>query len=125
MKFLADMGISPKTVSFLNSLAHDAVHLKDQRHHREFDSFILEKALNEGRVLLTHDLDFAELLAASGGKAPSVIIFRLRNMHPDRVNICMNMIIKKHIEALENGVIISVDDGLIRVRSLPIKSIAG
>ncbi len=61
MKFLADMGISPKTVSFLNSLAHDAVHLKDQGLQRAFDSFILEKALNEGRVLLTHDLDFAEL----------------------------------------------------------------
>ena len=33
----------------------------------------MEKALNEGRVLLTHDLDFAELLAASGGKAPNRI----------------------------------------------------
>ena len=120
MKFLADMGISPKTVSFLNSLAHDAVHLKDQGLQRAFDSFILEKALNEGRVLLTHDLDFAELLAASGGKAPSVIVFRLRNMHLDRVNMCLIMILKKHIEALEKGVIISVDEGLVRVRYLPI-----
>ena len=120
MKFLADMGISPKTVSFLNSLAHDAVHLKDQGLQRAFDSFILEKALNEGRVLLTHDLDFAELLAASGGTAPRVIVCRLRHLHPDRVNICLNMIIKKHIEALEKGVIISVDEGLIRVRYLPI-----
>ncbi|MDO8723075.1 MAG: DUF5615 family PIN-like protein [Syntrophales bacterium] len=59
MKFLADMGISPKTVSFLNSLAHDAVHLKDQGLQRAFDSFILEKALTEGHVLLTHDHDFA------------------------------------------------------------------
>jgi predicted nuclease of predicted toxin-antitoxin system len=114
------MGISPKTVSFLNSLAHDAAHLKDQGLHRAFDSFILEKALNEGRVLLTHDLDFAELLAATSGRAPSVIIFRLRNMHPDRVNICLNIIIKKYIEALEKGAIISVDEGLIRVRYLPI-----
>ena len=125
MKFLADMGISPKTVSLLNSLAHDAVHLKDQGLQRVFDSFILEKALNEGRVLLTHDLDFAELLAASGGKAPSVIVFRLRNMHPDRVNICLNMVINKHVEALGNGAIISVDEGLIRVRYLPIQSISG
>jgi len=120
VKFLADMGISPKTVSFLNSSAHDAVHLKDQGLQRASDSFILEKALNEGRVLLTHDLDFAELLAASAGKAPSVIVFRLRNMHPDRVNICLIMILKNHSAALEKGVIISVDEGLIRVRYLPI-----
>ena len=119
MRFLADMGISPKTISFLNSLAHDAVHLNDQGLQKASDSFILEKALNEGRVLLTHDLDFAELLAAGGGKAPSVIIFRLRNMHPNRVNICLNTIIEMHGKSLEKGVIISVDERLIRVRSLP------
>ncbi|MCX5829659.1 MAG: hypothetical protein NTV58_16945 [Deltaproteobacteria bacterium] len=69
---------------------------------------------------LTHDLGFAELLAASGGKSPSVIIFRLRNMHLDRVNICLNMIMDMHVEAFEKGIIISVDEGLIRVRHLPI-----
>lgn len=47
-------------------------------------AFILEKALDEGRVLLTHDLDFAELLAASGGKAPSVIVFRQMNGQVNR-----------------------------------------
>ena len=30
MKFLADMGISLKTVAFLHTLGHDAVHLADQ-----------------------------------------------------------------------------------------------
>jgi len=30
VKFLADMGISPKTVAFLHALGHDAVHLADQ-----------------------------------------------------------------------------------------------
>ena len=36
------------------------------------------------RVLLTHDLDFGELVAASGAKLPSIVVFRLANMHPDR-----------------------------------------
>jgi len=30
VKFLADMGISPKTVAFLHALGHDAVHLSDR-----------------------------------------------------------------------------------------------
>jgi Domain of unknown function (DUF5615) len=30
VKFLADMGISPKTVAFLHALGHDAVHLSEQ-----------------------------------------------------------------------------------------------
>jgi hypothetical protein len=30
VKFLADMGISPKAVTFLHTLGHDAVHLSEQ-----------------------------------------------------------------------------------------------
>jgi predicted nuclease of predicted toxin-antitoxin system len=93
MKFLADMGISPKTVAFLQSLGHDAEHLHHQGLDRLPDSSILEKARREARVLLTHDLDFGELIAASGTLSPSVIIFRLRNMRPERVNRYLQEII--------------------------------
>lgn len=76
MKFLADMGISPKTITFLNAIEHDATHLHAQKLDTLSDSKILEKSLSEGRILLTHDLDFGELVARSGGRLPSVIIFR-------------------------------------------------
>jgi predicted nuclease of predicted toxin-antitoxin system len=122
MRFLADMGISPKTVDFLNALQHDVTHLHDQKLDSAPDSVILKKAREERRILLTHDLDFGELLAASGTVSPSVIIFRLRNMHPDRVNTSLNSIINKHAAILEQGVIISVDEGQIRVRMLPVGS---
>jgi len=87
MRFLADMGISPKTVAFLQGIGYDAIHLRDQGLDRLPDTTILEKARNEGLILLTHDLDFGELIAASGAKLPSVISFRLRNMRPERVNV--------------------------------------
>jgi predicted nuclease of predicted toxin-antitoxin system len=122
MRFLADMGISPRTVDFLKALQHDATHLHDQNLDSTPDSIILKKAREEQRILLTHDLDFGELLAASGTASPSVIIFRLRNMHPDRVNSSLNSIINNHAALLEQGVIISVDEGQIRVRLLPIGS---
>jgi len=76
MKFLADMGISPKTVSFLTDLGYDAVHLFDEGLERMTDPEILQKARAEVRILLTHDLDFADLVAASGSSLPSVVIFR-------------------------------------------------
>ena len=79
MKFLADMGISPKTVAFLHALGHDAVHLSDQGLERLPDSGIVEKARQEGRLVLVHDLGFGELVAASGATLPSLITFRLRN----------------------------------------------
>jgi len=120
MRFLADMGISPRTVEYLNAQQHDATHLHNQALDRASDSIILKKAREEKRILLTHDLDFGELLAASGRMSPSVIIFRLRNMHPDRVNAILNTIITKHGALLEQGVIVSVDEGHIRVRVLPL-----
>lgn len=76
MNFLADMGISPKTIDFRREAGHDAVHLHEQGLDRLPDSDILRKARQERRVLLTHDLDFGELVAVSGTKLPSVITLR-------------------------------------------------
>lgn len=121
MKFLADMGISPKTVAFLRNLGYDATHLSKEGLHRLSDPEILEKSRQEERILLTHDLGFGELVAAGGARLPSVISFRLRDMHPDRVNSYLDEIIKQHREALEQGVIMSVTEGRVRVRYLPIK----
>ncbi len=77
MKFLADMGISPGVVAALCDLGHEAVHLHVLGLDRLPDKDILVLARSEGQVLLTHDLDFGELLAVSGAVLPSVITFRL------------------------------------------------
>ena len=84
MKFLADMGISPKTVAFLYSHGFEADHLHALGLQKLPDKKILEIALSERRIILTHDLDFGDLLAASGAKLPSVIIFRLKSAPPSR-----------------------------------------
>lgn len=120
MKFLADMGISPKTVAFLRALGHDATHLQEQGLERLSDPTILIKTREEERILLTHDLGFGELVAASGGRLPSVIVFRLRNMHPSHVNHSLGQILARYQIELAEGAIISVTEGQIRLRSLPV-----
>ena len=120
MKFLADMGISPKTVSFLQNLGHQAAHLHQEGLDRLSDPEILQKARLDGSILLTHDLDFGDLLAASEFELPSVIIFRLRNMRPERVNLHLSSILTKHAQDLDHGVVITIAEGGTRVRHLPI-----
>jgi predicted nuclease of predicted toxin-antitoxin system len=120
MKFLGDMGISPKSKEFLQALGYDAVHLLDQGLERLPDSEIMEKALTEGRIVLTHDLGFGDLLAASGERLPSVIIFRLQNMKPQNVNRYLQAIISQYSNELEQGVVVSVTEARIRVRDLPL-----
>lgn len=120
MKFLADMGISPQTAQFLRTSGHDALHLYEAGLLTLPDSDILAKARHEDYIVLTHDLDFGELMAASGADLPSVITFRLRNMQPDNVNRHLQAVIDQHTDALQAGAVVTVTEGRSRVRQLPI-----
>jgi predicted nuclease of predicted toxin-antitoxin system len=121
MKFLVDVGISPRSTAFLRDLGYDAIHLHDEGLERLSDASILTKALAEGRIVLTHDLDFGELVAASKAQLPRVVTFRLRNMAANHVNRYLALIIANYPERLEAGAVISVTERQIRVRPLPIK----
>jgi len=98
------------------------LHLSEQGLERLPDPGIVEKARREERILLVHDLGFGELVAASGATLPSVITFRLRNMHPDRVNGALQNILSQHGETLDHGAMISVTEGQIRIRRLPLSN---
>ena len=120
VKFLADMGISPKSVDFLKQQGHNAIHLHREGLNTLKDPQIFRKAIEEGRILLTHDLDFGDILSASGSHLPSVVIFRLQNMKPENVNLFLLRIITDHSAELEKGSIVIVTEGRIRIRRLPI-----
>ncbi|HVR73666.1 MAG TPA: hypothetical protein VMT52_05015 [Planctomycetota bacterium] len=60
------------------------------------------------------------LMAASGSRSPSVIVFRLRNMRPENVLTYLRKALARAKEALEEGAIVSVTEGAIRVRMLPV-----
>ncbi len=117
MRFLANMGISPLTVAFLGQAGHDAVHLHEEGLDPLPDAQILDKARTEGRVLLTSDLDFGDLLAASGAALQTVVVFRLRSMVPDNVNRHIAMLLAQHSAELEQGAVVSVAEDHIRIRA--------
>jgi predicted nuclease of predicted toxin-antitoxin system len=120
MRFLADMGLAQSTVAFLRAQGHDAVHLRDQGLQQLEDIEIVQKARAEGRVILTHDLDFGRIVALGGARGPSMITFRLSDMRPSQVNQFLITVLERFTEQLEMGALVSVTDGGIRVRSLPI-----
>lgn len=120
MRFLADMGISPGTVNELRRRGHDAVHLVEEGLERLADGDILVKARNEARVLLTVDVDFAQLSAMSGDPFPSVILFRLGNVSREVLEVRLAEVLVQCAEDLAAGAIVSVRDEVLRVRRLPI-----
>ena len=120
MRFLADMGVSTLTVKWLRSEGHDAVHLRELGLQRLPDEDILVKAREEGRIVLTMDLDFGYLLAISADPLPSVVLFRLSDERAEFVSRRLASVLTESAEALVAGAIVSVSDISIRVRGLPI-----
>ena len=121
MRMLLDMGISVGVADILRSHGHDVAHLQERGLDTLADREILQLAITEKRIIVTHDLDFTDLLAASAAILPSVIIFRLRNMRPERVLVRLLAVINNFEADLQTGAVISVTESQIRKRALPLE----
>jgi predicted nuclease of predicted toxin-antitoxin system len=119
MRILADMHISPETVRFLRELGHDAVRVNELLPANSPDSAIVKTARDSGRVILTQDLDFSELIAVSGDSQPSLISLRLSSSRIEYVNNILAKVLSGIEEDVKQGSIISVEDSRVRVRRLP------
>jgi predicted nuclease of predicted toxin-antitoxin system len=49
MRFLADAGVSPKTIEFLRQLGEEVAHVRELGLERSLDSEIVERARVDGR----------------------------------------------------------------------------
>src|SRR6266513_1913328 len=103
MRFLADAGVSPKTVEFLRQLGHDANHVRSLGLQRATDSELVDCARVDSSVIVTFDLDFGDVLALGVLDKPSVIIFRLADERADAVNARLSLVLGERVTELESG----------------------
>jgi|SRR5579859_5425909 len=75
MNFLADESCAGPVIRALREAGHDVVAVSEVAVGAE-DEKILERALNEKRVLITEDRDFGELVYARGRSSAGVILVR-------------------------------------------------
>jgi predicted nuclease of predicted toxin-antitoxin system len=85
------------------------------------DSVIVQKAREEGRIVLTCDLDFGEILALSQLALPSIVIFRLSDYRPCFLNPLLAKVLQECAGTLTAGALIVIEDHRYRIRHLPIK----
>ena len=103
IRLLADMNISPQTVTFLQQQGWDTVRVSEVLPATASDLEILEFARREERVVVTQDLDFSTLLALGGYNQPSLITLRLLASDPDTVNQKLIEILPGIERELEEG----------------------
>ncbi|HZB89694.1 MAG TPA: DUF5615 family PIN-like protein [Terracidiphilus sp.] len=80
MKLLVDMNLSPAWVAFLAASEIEAVHWSSLGSANAPDHMILSYAASNGWIVLTHDLDFSAILAATGKDKPSVVQVRATDL---------------------------------------------
>ena len=120
MRFLADMGVSYSAVQHLRAAGHDAIHLRDLQMQSAPDSDVFALAAKDRRIILTFDLDFAEIAAMAGSVLPSVVIFRINDTRVAHLIGRLQTMLSHAAPALLAGAIVIVDDSRIRIRELPI-----
>lgn len=120
MRLLADLHISPRTVQFLRQLGHDAIRVNEILPATAPDAAIVARAADDGRTILTQDLDFSALIVLTRKAAPSLISLRLSSSRIEHVNTVLQRILPELEEEVQQGVLVTVEDHRIRRRRLPL-----
>jgi len=121
IRFIANMNISPKTVASLFQQGWDIIRVSQLLPVTATDKEILELARQEGRVIVTQDLDFSAILALGGFNRPSLITLRLYVSDPESITQKLNEILPLLEDALEKGSAVTIEDASVRIRRLPIE----
>ena len=83
MRFLADESCDFSVVRALRSADHDVVAIAEV-FPREEDDAVMERAVRGGRILITEDKDFGQLVYAKMQRTGSVIFIRFPARAPAR-----------------------------------------
>lgn len=71
-------------------------------------------------VVLTHDLDFGTILAATQGDKPSVVQIRADDIAPEAIGSRLISAVRQVEAELESGALLTVDPNRARLRILPL-----
>jgi predicted nuclease of predicted toxin-antitoxin system len=121
MKIIIDMNLSPGWVVTLSNAGLDAAHWSTLGPPATLDAEIMAYAREHDAVVLTHDLDFGAILAASGAEKPSVIQVRAEDVSPDRIGPQEVAAILQMSAELQAGALVTVEPLRNRLSVLPLQ----
>jgi predicted nuclease of predicted toxin-antitoxin system len=118
---LLDAGLSPRLAVDLRGRGFDVIHVRDIGLQTALDDEILQRAADEGRVLIALDGDFSALLAHGNLACPSLIHLRSRGLSdPARQAEAIDGAIALAKDELVRGAIVTIRDNQVRIRALPV-----
>lgn len=122
MKLIVDMNLSPRWADVLADAGFGATHWTSVGAHNAPDSEIMAYARTNDYVVLTNDLDFSAILAATHGDKPSVVQVRADDVSPDAIGKQVIVALRQMSSELEEGALLTVDPNRTRLRVLPLRA---
>ena len=122
MKLLIDMNLSPRWAPLLCREGFEAVHWSSVGLADASDREIMDYARTGDFVVLTHDLDFGAILAATRDAKPSVVQIRADDVSPEAIGAAVTNSLKQMADELKAGALLTIDPARMRLRLLPVRS---
>jgi predicted nuclease of predicted toxin-antitoxin system len=120
MRILLDMNLPPRLVEILSAEGWEAVHWSTIGEPSAPDHILLQWAKTNTYVVLTHDLDFGAILAATKAEGPSVIQVRTQDVFSQRFEDIITSTLREYEELLDEGALVVIDESRARARILPL-----
>jgi predicted nuclease of predicted toxin-antitoxin system len=117
MKLKLDENLSRHLKPILTALGHDVLTAADENLLSRPDTEVASAAFSEGRILLTLDVEFADLRKYPPGSHPGIILFRPLSMGPLSVNRLVGDFVRSTDLNRLAGCVAVVDPAQVRVRS--------
>ena len=114
MQFMVDESAGAAVVDYLRSLGHDVLAVAETMPQAE-DAVILDQAASEGRVLITNDKDFGELVFRTGRVHHGVLLLRLHDESSSNRVRMVTVVLEGYADRLENHFIVATEWS-IRIR---------
>lgn len=122
MRLKLDENLSRHLESRLVALQHDVVTTAEEGLLSQPDTTVAAAAKSEQRILLTLDLEFADLRKYPPGDHPGVVLFRPRTFGPLAVNAFVDGFVRDTDLQLLAGCVVIVDRDRVRVRRPPFRT---
>ena len=122
MKLLLDMNLSPLWKSRLAELSIESDHWSNIGAANASDTEIMAYAKANRLIVLTQDLDFSAILAATNGELPSVVQIRGSEVSFEVIGNQVVAALIQMTAELESGALLSIDPTRTRMRLLPLRS---
>jgi len=102
-------------VACLRDEGHDAVAVVEVMPEAD-DKEILDHAVAEGRIVVTNDKDFGELVFRSGWEHRGVVLLRLRDERAENKARIMKIVLARVGERLRNHYIVATEQLAVKIR---------